>query len=147
VRCSLIRSALFGSLVVLTLAGARADDKADVPKELAPFQGTWKVVSLSLGGVQPKDKQPEVLLRFEGNKVIVTEGGKEEKPGTVAADPKKNPATIDLTGPKGEKMAGLYKIDKDGKLTLCLPADKDGQRPKSFDDKTAVVMVLEKQKK
>jgi uncharacterized protein (TIGR03067 family) len=142
-----MRTTLFGGLVLaLTLSRAGADDKKDVPKELAPLQGTWTVVSVSFGGMPvPKDKQPDQQFKIEGDKLTVTEKGKDES-GTVKVDAKKDPATIDLTSAKGEKMMGIYKIDKDGKLTLCVSFAKDA-RPKSFDDKDSMLLVLEKKKK
>ena len=58
------RLALFG---VLTLAlTASAQDKKDVPKDLVPFQGTWKVVRVESDG-KPLEKDPSgVPLQVRG---------------------------------------------------------------------------------
>jgi uncharacterized protein (TIGR03067 family) len=143
------RFALLGGLVLALVAHGTtvAEDKKDVPKELAPFQGTWKVVeAIADGKPEPKDKLPELQFTFEGEKLTVTEKGKAEN-GSYSVDPKKEPAAIDLTTPKGDKVAGIYKFDKDGKLTLSFIKSKDATRPKGFDDKEAVTLVLEKVKK
>jgi uncharacterized protein (TIGR03067 family) len=138
---------LGGLVLALAFSGAAAQDKKDVPKELAPFQGTWKVVEAVAGGMpEPKDKLPDLQFTFEGEKLIVTEKGKAET-GSYAVDAKKDPTAIDLTTPKGDKVPGIYKFDKDGKLTLCFIRMKDATRPKAFDDKGAVLLVLEKVKK
>lgn len=143
------RSALLGGLVfVLALTAAAADEKKDVPKELAPFQGTWKVVEAAADGKsEAKDKLPNLQFTFEGEKLSIREGTNTPDTGSFAVDPKKEPATIDLTNPKGEKVVGIYKFEKDGKLTLCFVKGKDAARPKGFDEKNAVLVVLEKVKK
>jgi uncharacterized protein (TIGR03067 family) len=126
------RLALFG---VLTLAlTASAQDKKDVPKDLAPFQGTWKVLKIESGG-KPLEKDPSGLrFKFEGDRMDVIENEKEkEDSGTIEVNSKKDPAEIDFTGSKMNKIQGIYKFDKDGKFHLCISRGKDAPRPKSFD--------------
>lgn len=143
----MLRFALFGFLALAFASHAAADDKKDAPKELAPFQGEWKVVSATFAGRPAPKGLDEVRFTFDGDKVTVKEPGDKAEAGTYKIDPKATPATIDLSGPKGEPAAGIYKFDKDGKLTLAFVKGKDQTRPKGFDDKDAVVMVLEKVKK
>ena len=141
------RFALLGCLVVALGSAAAAEDKKDVPKELAPFQGTWKVVSATAGGQPaPKEAVEKLTLTFDGEKLTIKEGSKDET-GSFAVDAKADPTTIDLVNPKGTKALGVYKFDKDGKLTICFNKGKDTLRPKGFDDKEAAVLVLEKVKK
>jgi hypothetical protein len=48
--------------LVLTASGrtgARADDKADVEKELKKFQGTWTFESVESGGVDTQRPRPQ----------------------------------------------------------------------------------------
>jgi len=133
-------------VLALAATGARADDKKDVPKDLAPFQGTWKVAKAAFGGESVPDAEKDKLkFVFAGEKVTVKEGMKDDT-GSYSVDPKKDPAEIDLVSPKGEKILGIYKFEKDGKLTLTFVKGKDAARPKKFDDKDAVMMVLEKVK-
>ena len=149
----MIRFTTFCGLVLALTVPATAQDKKDVPKELAPFQGTWKVVKAERDGMPAPAKEVEsIRFRFDGDKMTVKEGRKEEEEtGSYSVDAKKDPAEIDLISPKGDKIPGIYKFDKDGKLTLAFvksPPDKgtDAARPKKFDDKDAVMMVLEKVK-
>lgn len=88
----------------------------------------------------------KLSFEFAGEKITVTEFGRAET-GSFSVDPKKTPAAIDMTSPKGEKILGIYKFDKDGKLTQCFVKDKDAARPKGFDNKDAALIVLENEKK
>jgi uncharacterized protein (TIGR03067 family) len=140
---------LGGLLLALSLSDAAADDKKkDVPKDLVPFQGTWKVTEVTFGGtVLPKDQLPEQTFTFAGNKVSVDKGKGGAEPGTFSVDTKKEPFALDSTSDKGEKLAAIYKFDKDGKLTLCIGVGKGAARPKAFDEKQTVLLVMEKVKK
>jgi uncharacterized protein (TIGR03067 family) len=136
---------LTAAVLVLAAGAAAAEDK----KEQDKFQGTWKVVKAEFGGeAPPGGVPPEMRFVFDGDKVTVNE--KKEKPesGSFTVDPKKDPAEIDLTSPKGEKILGIYKFDKDGKLTMCFTKGKDAARPKSFEtkDTQSALIVLEKAK-
>jgi len=156
----MIRFAMLGGFVLALCAAVSAQDKKEVPKEpplqevpkdltkdLAPFQGGWKVVeAVADGKPAPKDILAELQFAFEGDKLTISEKGKAEA-GSYSVDPKKEPATIDLVNPTGSKALGIYKFDKDGKLTICFIKGKDTNRPKGFDDKAAVTLVLEKVKK
>ena len=141
----MIRFALFGGLVLALGATASADDKKDVTKDQKPFQGMWKVVEASRDG-KAAPKLPDLLFKFEGDKLHVTESKNEADTGSYSVDASKTPAEIDMTGKKGEKALGIYKFEKDGKLTLYMTRGKEPVRPKSFDDKGVVKMVLEKAK-
>jgi len=144
----MIRLALFCGLM-LALAGTAVADEKDVPKELLPFQGTWKVVKAEFEGKEPPEPLPaELRFVFKGDKLTVKEGEKD-KTGEYTVDPKKDPAEINLVSPKGDKASGIYKFDKDGKLHLCFARGRDDSpRPKSFDTKDTknALMVLEKVK-
>jgi uncharacterized protein (TIGR03067 family) len=143
------RFALFGGLVLaLALPGAAADDKKDVPKELAPFQGTWKVVKAELNGKVVDGAK--LQFTFNGKKVEYVQGEKETGAGSFAIDAAKTPAQIDLFSDKGAKSPGIYKFEDDGaKLVICFV--KGGEkRPKAFDSTDlpeAVMLTLEKVKK
>jgi uncharacterized protein (TIGR03067 family) len=133
----------------LLIAGTATAQDKKVPKELEPFQGTWKVVKAELGGKEPPDKVPDGLrFIFEGDKATVRESKADAETGAYSVDSKKNPAEIDLIGPKGMKALGIYQFDKDGKLRLCFAKGKDAVRPKSFDTKDTMnaLVVLEKVK-
>lgn len=149
------RRALFCGLVLALGMTATAQEKKDetkgekkeMPKDLVPFQGTWKVVKAEFGGIPPGDGAPELRFRFAGDKVVVREGKGDDETGSYSVDAMKDPGELDLVNTKGVRLQGIYKFDKDGKLTLCFVGDK-GDRPKSFDTRktSAGMMVLEKVK-
>jgi uncharacterized protein (TIGR03067 family) len=140
-------------LWLLTAVGLLAgQDKKDVPKDLQPFQGTWKVVKAEADGPPPPaDEIDKVRFIFAGEKITVEVDGKAEDEGTVKADPKKDPAEIDLTKATGDKKTarGIYKFEKDGKLVLSFTMRADETRPKAFTAKPGskqIVMTLERVK-
>lgn len=128
--------ALHGTLV-LTAAGAgvRADDKADVEKELKKFQGTWTFESVEAGGkVEPAASFKGMTLTFDGDKHAVKKGNEVLQAGTQKLDPSRSPKSIDVTmteGPdKGTVVLGIYEIDGD---TLKVCFDPEGKkRPTEF---------------
>jgi hypothetical protein len=68
---------LFCGLVLSTAGGtgARADDKADVVKELKKFQGTWTVERVEAGGQElPIELFKGMTVTFEGEKYTVKMG-------------------------------------------------------------------------
>jgi uncharacterized protein (TIGR03067 family) len=147
----MVRCAILGGLLLALAAFASADDKKDGKKgeqKTTPLEGSWKVVEASVDGkAEPKEKVPNIVFTFEGGKLTITEGDRKPDAGSFTVDAKADPAQIDMVSPKGDKVAGVYKIDKDGKLTVAFSKTKDATRPKSFDGKDAVVLVLEKVKK
>lgn len=133
-------------LVGALALGAAADEK-DVPKDLQPFQGTWKAVAGKKGGENaPLEELAKLGLTFAGDKLTISERGRD-KVGSFKVDPKADPKTIDLISPDGEAIKGIYKFDKDGKLTIGFVKGNGAERPKTFDDKEAAFLTLEKEKK
>ena len=115
--------------------GARADDKADVEKELKKFQGTWTFESVEAGGKKaPPDELKGLTITFAGDKFTVKKGDELIQAGTQKIDPSKSPKTIDVRMTeglnKGAVMLGIYEIDGD---TLKVCFDPQGKkRPTEF---------------
>jgi uncharacterized protein (TIGR03067 family) len=135
-------------LVLVAAVSTAADDKKDVPKDLVPFQGNWKAVKVEAGGkALPPEALAELGLAFAGEKITIKK--KDPATGTFSVDAKKDPAEIKIDAKEG-KVFGIYKFDKDGRLTITYRKGrldaKPEDRPKKFDDKEAVMMVLEKVK-
>ena len=116
-------------------SGTRADDKADLEKELKNFQGNWNIESSVTGGTEiSADQLKGFILIFEGDKHTLKFGDKVFQVGTLKLDPSKSPKTVDVTmteGPdKGTTMLGIYEIDGD---TLRVCFDPQGKkRPTEF---------------
>ena len=126
--CALVLTASTGT-------GARADDKADVEKELKKLQCTWTFESVEVGGKeQPAADFKGMTVTFEGNKFIVKKGDEVIQVGTEKLDPSRSPKTVDVTVVeglnKGAVMLGIYEISGD---TLKVCFDPEGKkRPTEF---------------
>ena len=116
-------------------AGALADEKAGLEKELKKFQGAWTIESSITGGKAiPAGDLKGFILTFEGGKHTLKMGDKVVQAGTQKIDPSKSPKAIDVTmteGPsKGAVMLGIYEFDGD---TLKVCFDPQGKkRPTEF---------------
>ena len=114
---------------------ARADDKAEVEKELKKFQGIWTVESVEVGGKKlPADLFKGTTVTFEGDKYSVKMGDMEVQAATQKLDPSKSPKTLDskvTDGPnKGSVILGIYEIDGDTLKACFDPRGK--KRPTEF---------------
>ncbi len=135
-----MRIALVTLLCALVLAAsgrtvARADEKAEIQKELKKFQGAWTFVSVVAGGKEmPAADFKNVIMIFEGAKHTVKKGDQLIQVGTQKIDPTKSPKTIDVTlteGPsKGVVMLGIYEFHGDT-LKVCFDAEGK-KRPTEF---------------
>jgi uncharacterized protein (TIGR03067 family) len=149
-----MRSALVTLLcaLVLTAAGTRADDKADVEKELKKFQGSWTFESVETGGkVQPAAEFKGVTVTFVGDKYTVKKGDEVIQAATQKLDPSKSPKALDVTVTegvnKGAVMLGIYEISGD---TLKVCFDPEGKkRPTEFKSASGsqTLVVHERAKK
>lgn len=111
------RLAMFCGLVLAMVGTARAQEKKkDVPKELEPFQGTWRVVKQELRG-QDNPKGLSTFgqqFTFADNKVTMKDGRDELFTGTFSADPKKEPAELDFVDAKGKRLSGFTNSIRKG---------------------------------
>ena len=123
---------------VLTASGgtaARADDKANVEKELKKFQGAWTFESVEADGKeQPAAEFKGMTVTFEGDKYTVKKGDEVIQVGRQKLDPSRSPKAIDVTVTeglsKGAIMLGIYEISGD---TLKVCFDPEGKkRPNEF---------------
>lgn len=136
--------------VVFLLA---ADDAADeVKKEIARFEGSWKIVSLETEQNKlTEDALKHFLLKIEGDKFTTVEDMRETH-GTFKLDPSKKPKTIDIAQTdretKGKTILGIYELDGD---TYKLCGDMSGKnRPTEFAVKAGsghFLEVLKREKK
>ena len=77
--------------VVVTVSsncGTRADDKADVAKELKKFHGVWTFESVEAGGKKaPAADFKGATVTFEGDKYTVKNGDEVIQVGRQKLDP------------------------------------------------------------
>ena len=142
----------FALLAVLMLAAGSApaqdakDDK-DKKKELAPFQGTWKVVQFGLDGDPAPAVGIDLKFVIEGNQVTVKAGKQDASVWTIKVEADKDSGTIRTLNLTLDQQYGIYKFDKDGKLTIYLKKLDDlTALVKKFEVKGARCYVLEKEK-
>lgn len=139
------RFAALGGLFFVLALSAFAEGKKEVSKELEPFQGTWKVIDAARNGkTAPMYLQPDLTFIFDGEKVSVKEGKRDPDLATFSIDAKQDPRTIELVTAKGKKVLGIYKFDKDGKLTIAFNRSEMPMHPKTFDEKETDTLVMEK---
>ncbi len=131
-----MRIALMALLFALVLtASARADEKADVEKELKIIQGTWTFESVEAGGKEvPAAEFKGITVTFEGDKYTVRKGDEVIQAAKQKLDPSKSPKTLDATVvegvSKGTVILGIYEISGD---TLKVCFDPHGKkRPTEF---------------
>ncbi len=133
----IVLGTLLGTLLLTAPGGtgARADDKADVEKELKKFHGTWTFASVATGGKeQPAALFKGMTVTFAGAKYAVKKGDEVIQACTFKLDPSKSPKTLDATVAeglnKGAVILGIYEVSAD---TLKVCFDPDGKkRPTDF---------------
>lgn len=130
--------------------GVRADEKADVAKELTKFQGTWTFESVEAGGKKlPADQFKGMTVTFEGDKYAVKIGDMVVEAATLKLDLSKSPKTFDSTvtfGPnKGKVYLAIYEMSGD---TLKVCFDPEGKkRPTEFKGESGAQLVVHKRVK
>jgi uncharacterized protein (TIGR03067 family) len=128
--------------VLAVVLGAPA--AKDAPKKEPPsIIGEWAGETGVRGG-KPDNPPPGTTITFsKDGKVLMKEGGDDKsQEGTYKADPKKDPAEIDIVPPaieKGPTIVGIYKIEGDI-LTICF--SMGGDRPKAFESPAGTQIML-----
>jgi uncharacterized protein (TIGR03067 family) len=140
-------------LVTLALTVAAPGLKDSPKKDTNPLLGNWVVKKIEISGLPFPVPDGGLTVEFTADgKAVYREGTKPPDPADYTANPKKDPAEIDLTPPttpgKVPRMIGIYKIEGDI-LTVCLVTD--GERPTKFGAPAAgevqIVMIFERSKK
>ncbi len=97
---------------------------ADVSADFKKVQGTWAIESFDNGVLDKRteaekkrdlEDMQKVRFRFDGNKLLIAEGGREELFATFALDETQNPKVLALTrggrpedGPRGTSRGTSY---------------------------------------
>jgi len=131
--------------LLLSLTGLAADEKQTDKDKL---QGTWIVTSMEFDGIKadiPADLAGSFTFK-DDTLTIKDPKKKDDVKGTFKSDNKQD---LDFTVVKGsnpkltETRRMLYKLDG-GTLTLVGLARDNTVRPKAFDDKGVIIMILKK---
>ena len=126
-KSRLIRSGLALSALLVTVAGACAEDAA-IESEFKKLSGEWTAPSAAGG---------DVVYRFKDKKLEI-EAPSRSYTMTITLDPKAKPdKTIDFKideapeDAKGKTSKGIYKLEGDDALVLCFSGE--GDRPSKFE--------------
>jgi uncharacterized protein (TIGR03067 family) len=132
-------SFVVGLALVVAAPGTKDAPKKDPPS----IVGEW-VGETGLRGGKPDNPPPGTTITFAKDGRVIMKEGKDDRAmeGTYTADPKKDPAEIDIVPPateKGPTIQAIYKIEGDT-LTLCF--SMGGERPKTFDSPAGSQIML-----
>lgn len=117
-------------VLTLSLWAAPAD------KELKALGGVWvmQVMEVDGGKIEGSAGGGGIQFSLDGNKYVSQAGQNVVEQGTIAVDPSKSPAAIDLMantgGEKGKILSGIYLLRGDS-LLICL-ASPSAARPTEF---------------
>lgn len=131
------------ALVLLSLSASADPPKekakelpAEAKKELKKLEGKWQLVKAAGSEGQSDLKALDAFGAFEGDKLTLWAGKKQETYRVAAVDVTTNPKCIDLVERRNDGterlVEGVYKIDGDT-LQLAIAIPKDGKmRPTSL---------------
>lgn len=118
-----------------------------VPKELAPFQGTWVITSVNEQA--PAAGEPETSFTVTGAAYSVTVNENVVERGTIKIDPAKKPWTIDFLITFGESanktQLGIVEATGDT-VRVCVNAPGATERPADFTARPGFDVVVAKKK-
>ena len=143
------------SLLWLLASGHGRARDAD-RKELAKHDGTWIVVKAEINGKSLLEKvKPEPKLVIKDGKVR-SEAKEAPKDGVELSkilDPSKKPKTVTMSFEGRIKFYGIYELDGDefricgDGVDIATEKNPEGRRPKEFDSKKGLLIVLMREKK
>jgi uncharacterized protein (TIGR03067 family) len=120
--------------VLVTGAGTLASDDA-TRKDLAPLEGTWRVVASEKDGAEaPRDDIESMTISVAGVTYTVRREGKVVEEGTLRIDPTRMPRSIDASPskPEGKIQRGIYEWGEDGTIRTCFAHPGQEDRPARF---------------
>jgi uncharacterized protein (TIGR03067 family) len=129
------------------LLGADDEDKDKaIKKDRKLYEGTWRVVSLTVDGNEfsAEDAKKFTVVNGADGSWTILHDGKELSKGASEIDPTKKPKTIDAKpsdgGDAGKVARGIYEIEKDTRK-VCF-GKADGERPTEFASKNGTGVIL-----
>jgi uncharacterized protein (TIGR03067 family) len=146
---------MYASLLVGLAVVVGAPKGKELPKKEATLVGEWVGEKALAGGKELPVPEGGITFTFTADGGLTVKEGNRAKPegASYKADPKKDPAEIDIIPPPDKKeplLQGIYKLDGDT-LTLCFSrGGPGGERPKKFESpegSEVIVMTLKRAKK
>jgi uncharacterized protein (TIGR03067 family) len=138
---SLLFSVLLGVFVL-----ARAAPGQDAPR--SELDGKWTAISLvTIDGKEDNDYARTIHWTIMGDKLTHQEKLVTVRT-TIRVDSTKRPKTFDVEVKEGFvtiAWAGIYELDGDT-LKVCYVTEKNVERPKDFKAKSAILLVLKRDK-
>jgi uncharacterized protein (TIGR03067 family) len=147
---------MYSSLLLGLAVTIGAPAAKDPPKKKeATIVGEWVGEKAVAGGMNLPIPDGGIVFTFATDGVLTVREGNKGMPdtGSYKADPKKDPAEIDLTPQPNKQeevtLQGIYKLDGDT-LTLCFRHGAPGtERPTNFESPAGsdvIVMTLKRKK-
>jgi uncharacterized protein (TIGR03067 family) len=128
------RASILVLLVTWSLGAAVADEES-AREELERHQGTWRASTSVYDGQEAPEKIVRSITRtVEKDHVVWRRDGKSFAGTRIELDPSRDPKAIDVIPDggkdRGERVLGIYKLEKD-RLTICM-ASPGQPRPREF---------------
>lgn len=122
-------------ILVLLLPWSQANDEA-IREERDRHQGTWRATSSIYDGQEAPEQIVRSITRtVEKDHVVWKRNGRSFAGTRIELDPSRDPKAIDVIPDggkdRGERVLGIYKVEKD-RLTICMAAPGK-PRPKDFN--------------
>jgi uncharacterized protein (TIGR03067 family) len=154
---------LFALAACAFLAADQPDTEA-IKQEWRKLEGTWTVIKMEVEGksLLEKDK-PVPKFTIKDGKITsdAKDVGRDPKldSSTIKLDPSQKPKTITIPNfhggdpKKGVTLIGIYELKGD-ELKVCAQAvetanlkEREKERPKAFDSKQGVLVILKRETK
>lgn len=136
---------LAATVIMVTGSPLLADDKAEaVRAEQKRFEGTWRIVSIVIGGTAvPGVNFEDTRLTFEADRFVTK--AKETVEGTFVLDPTATPKTIDIKLGNDPTqpiiVRGIYTLEGDTYRLCSAPPGRP--RPTEFSSKAGSEQALQ----
>jgi uncharacterized protein (TIGR03067 family) len=134
-------------LAIVCTAGRAQDDAAKAAKKL---EGTYEVVSLTVGGKADDKKKAEVQSFVLKDGMISIKTGDREQTAKYTVDPSKKPAHFDIDPGKDRVLPGIYETKETAQgleLTIAFGDGPKAERPKDFKGEGERVVVIKLRRK